>query len=1055
MHSARAMPSAFFTLVSLFFVALFVLGVVVQLRTWRKQRAVRPWMIVLGQAAAFVSMLLFSVLTARPPGPLAWVLLLGLGGAGGLVYGRFVRVARSGAGVQMSYTLPWVVTWSVLMVLTQLNAALFHRVPVVLYGFAIVNLGLNLGMNASVLRAYRRAAAVATAGLVLASALPLRPAGAAQDSLPEVPASLATATLKDAARSLGWPDANVVALPHAYLFHSMSKAGTAEVPIRSCAVPPCGTMTEQLHFMRGLMILRSTDKNPFPSATGRCLDWEAPRTFRGMRGCASTTGTDQAWSFEQDGKVLLAFRADELRCVTSSLAKPPGLTCEEDPGAGARVAEALHEAALRNGLYAFVAAETQAGAPAAVAADEELAPRPTPAPDSPTPAPAMARDEPPAAPPVRAPGTKPRPAGGGVARRPAPDDNDRSPWDLDTLSRPDEAADAPSDDGEDAPLEPAAVAGAVALSSLTLLGGSLLQLLPGLLGSRPIGTDAVPPPPSSPEPPVDPAEDHARRMEAQGYRWSDRDGWVTDEQAREYQGQRDRAWREHLKQDAELARIEGEIRKAREAQEAARAAQAAADRKLQLMDQQRELERQQAAARAELQQADWMGRAVDAVQMAADTAIGEIAEVTGPVGQAIRAGYNSAKGMATVVGEAIAEGRGLKPADVRRGLWLGAQNVAFDMGLDAAGRRLTGQPGLFDEAADAAARTARASEALADPLARKAEQMREALAAKDPDAVLRLYEDGGMKKLAELEKAGRIGAEEAAGLNATLSKAVDRAVDRGTRKTLDVWEKGNPGVRLKEVLVGDSGSSAVQGKARSVLTDFDRTTVPVFDPDDVSRYAAGRGITPAQAHQELTTRFKSIHEEAVGEALPGGLTAKDVDYKSYGGFGSKAGQSDAYPSGFATSRQATQGRTTVYPSGGGRPHAASREAIVDQWDMEIARHGGPGPGEIAPRIAPQEFPGIAHEQVKAIAEKADPKSVAKAVDRVAYMAQRSEVRVSGYAMDESLARLAAEVKKNPRDAMGVLERAGVTAEEFARRALEEARRLQGTVAGWDVPPSGG
>ena len=111
---------------------------------------------------------------------------------------------------------------------------------------------------------------------------------------------------------------------------------------------------------------------------------------------------------------------------------------------------------------------------------------------------------------------------------------------------------------------------------------------------------------------------------------------------------------------------------------------------MQLIDRQQELERQQAADRAELSRQDWLGRAVDVVQLAADTAIGEIAEVTGPVGQAIRAGYNAAKGMATVVGEAIAEGRGLRPQDIRRGLWLGVENVAMDMGTDAAGRNSRG-----------------------------------------------------------------------------------------------------------------------------------------------------------------------------------------------------------------------------------------------------------------------------------------------------------------------------------------------------------------------------
>jgi hypothetical protein len=123
--------------------------------------------------------------------------------------------------------------------------------------------------------------------------------------------------------------------------------------------------------------------------------------------------------------------------------------------------------------------------------------------------------------------------------------------------------------------------------------------------------------------------------------------------------------------------------------------------------------------------------------------------------------------------------------------------------------------------------------------------------------------------------------------------------------------------------------------------------------------------------------------------------------------------------------------------------------------MEVAKHGGPGPAEIGPRIAPQEFPGIAHEQVKAIVQKGDPKSVAKAVDRLAYMGQRSEVRVTGHVMDEGLVRLAEQVKNNPQEVREILEQAGVTEEEFARRALEEARRLQATVDGWNIPPSGG
>ena len=128
--------------------------------------------------------------------------------------------------------------------------------------------------------------------------------------------------------------------------------------------------------------------------------------------------------------------------------------------------------------------------------------------------------------------------------------------DSDTAERPE------TDDRESPPLTPAETTSAVALTSLVLFGGSLLQLLPGLLASRPIGVapvvahptaTPVAPPPMTPTvvttpaaatlvtPPaahVDPAEALAAEMEAQGCRWSDRDGWVTDEQAREYQAQR-------------------------------------------------------------------------------------------------------------------------------------------------------------------------------------------------------------------------------------------------------------------------------------------------------------------------------------------------------------------------------------------------------------------------------------------------------------------------------------------------------------------------------------
>ncbi|MRR13580.1 hypothetical protein EG835_14270, partial [bacterium] len=176
--------------ISMLFIGLFVLGVGVQVLTYRKEKAVKPKRIVISQSAAFLSMVFFSLITLRPPGPLWWVALLSLGFGGGIVYGGFVQVRAGERGVTMSYTLPWLLTWGALMTLTQLSSVLFRTVPVVIYALAIFNLGVNIGMNARILLGYRSLAAIATAGLAFALLMaPARTAEAQQGydtALPEV-----------------------------------------------------------------------------------------------------------------------------------------------------------------------------------------------------------------------------------------------------------------------------------------------------------------------------------------------------------------------------------------------------------------------------------------------------------------------------------------------------------------------------------------------------------------------------------------------------------------------------------------------------------------------------------------------------------------------------------------------------------------------------------------------------------------------------------------------------------------------------------------------------
>ena len=56
----------------------------------------------------------------------------------------------------MNYTLLFVITWGLLLFLTQFLTISTGRVPVIVLGLCVLNTGLNLAMNASVIHNYSR-----------------------------------------------------------------------------------------------------------------------------------------------------------------------------------------------------------------------------------------------------------------------------------------------------------------------------------------------------------------------------------------------------------------------------------------------------------------------------------------------------------------------------------------------------------------------------------------------------------------------------------------------------------------------------------------------------------------------------------------------------------------------------------------------------------------------------------------------------------------------------------------------------------------------------------
>jgi hypothetical protein len=268
--------------------------------------------------------------------------------------------------------------------------------------------------------------------------------------------------------------------------------------------------------------------------------------------------------------------------------------------------------------------------------------------------------------------------------------------------------------------------------------------------------------------------------------------------------------------------------------------------------------------------------------------------------------------------------------------------------------------------------------------------MENALRISDPEeraeAISRLYRQGGMEDLAELERRGLINSDQARELNDVVSDRVHKSVDEGVKETIDEFQE-KTGVKVKEVMVGDSGSSARPGRARSIKTDADRTSLVTFDDDSLTEYAKKyHGGDKQKAYESLSKRFADAQDQFVDDSLRrNGLSAHDVDYKTYDRFG-KPGPQDSYPEGFVRTTQATQGNTTVYkPNAEGdiSSYRSSGQAMTDQDALvKKSLEGGNAPLEQAPKITPQDATKLIDQQVKAVSNpNLSPEKAAKALLR--------------------------------------------------------------------------
>ena len=303
-------------------------------------------------------------------------------------------------------------------------------------------------------------------------------------------------------------------------------------------------------------------------------------------------------------------------------------------------------------------------------------------------------------------------------------------------------------------------------------------------------------------------------------------------------------------------------------------------------------------------------------------------------------------------------------------------------------------------------------------------QVQKALGSGDPSKVANLYKNNGMRELSKLQQKGLITPSQAKQLNNVLKNQVEKSIEKGTQDAINTINKSTKnGVRIEELVLGDSGSSAKGGLVR-LSTDFDRTLIPKFNSKDLANYAKTNGISEKAAYEKLCKEFAQVHQDSVNKSLGKiGLNTDNVGYQSYDRIGSSAGPGDSYTSGYTNARQAVSGSGKVFKVGADgnarTPYKVSGQTVVDRNNFNNSQYGSKL-AQDPTKIHVDEAKNILSHQVHSVNTTNNPVSIAKSVGRAQKSANLKGMSIA----DRKLLQASDEIYKTPSEINNILKKYG-------------------------------